>query len=129
MYLIPHMQGEWVVLRENKPNCLPFFWSIETGVYKTGNDFGWGISLVTHEGLVFLQNDNEESSFLAAFDVSTGEERWREEPWKNHDSYTTPLVMERGGEPQLVTVTFEELLAYDARTGKRLWSIPVRRCC
>ena len=52
-------------------------WRVDTGVFSTGNDFGWGISLVYHDGLVFVQNDNEEDSFLVALDSANGEERWR----------------------------------------------------
>jgi outer membrane protein assembly factor BamB len=97
-------------------------WRVDTGVHRTGNDFGWGISLVTHGGLVFLQNDNEESSFLAAFDAATGEERWRAQR-RSGTSWGTPVVWETEGRASLVACGPDTVIAYDPATGEEHWRV------
>ncbi|MHC4908880.1 MAG: PQQ-binding-like beta-propeller repeat protein [Planctomycetota bacterium] len=97
-------------------------WRADTGVFRTGNDFGWGISLVTHGGLVFLQNDNEEASFLAAFDAGTGAQRWRVER-RSGTSWGTPLVCATGERTSLVTTGPDAVIAYDPATGDEQWRV------
>lgn len=97
-------------------------WRTETGVYKTGNDFGWGISLVTHDGLVFLQNDNEEQSFLSAFDAKTGERRWRAER-RSGTSWGTPMICRNEGRTSLVACGPDRVTAYDPATGDEQWRV------
>ena len=97
-------------------------WRVETGVFKTGNDFGWGISLVAHDGLVFLQNDNEESSFVAAFDAKSGEERWRAER-RSGTSWGTPIICRTDGRTSLVASGPDTVIAYDPATGSEQWRV------
>ena len=97
-------------------------WRVETGVYPTGNNFGWGISLVTHGGLVFLQNDNENTSFLAAFDAGSGEEVWRAER-KSGTSWGTPLVLESEGRTSLVACGPDTVTGYDPEDGEVQWQL------
>ena len=54
-------------------------WKKELGTYKSGNGFGSGSSLAISDGRVFVQFDNDESSFVAAFDTQTGEQVWRDD--------------------------------------------------
>ena len=58
-------------------------------------EWGPGSSPVIHDGLVIVQNDRHADSYVAAFDVRTGQEKWRvgrdELP-----SWATPIV-HRGG--------------------------------
>ena len=97
-------------------------WRVETGVHKTGNDFGWGISLVAHDGMVFLQNDNEESSFIAAFDAATGTERWRVDRGSG-TSWGTPVVWSAAGRTSLVACGPDTVIAYDPATGAEHWRV------
>lgn len=97
-------------------------WRVDTGVYKTGNNFGWGTSLVSGAGLVFLQNENQENSFLAAFDAETGEERWRAERGKG-SSWGTPVFWNTGEREQLVALGPGTLTAYEPRSGEVLWAV------
>ncbi|MFT7540309.1 MAG: outer membrane protein assembly factor BamB [Gammaproteobacteria bacterium] len=97
-------------------------WRVETGVFKTGNDFGWGTSLVTVDGLVFLQNDNEEESFLAAFDTKTGKQSWRVERGLG-TSWGTPVLWETAGRTSLVACGPDTVIAYNPSTGEKRWEV------
>ena len=52
-------------------------WNKDLGVYEMQSDWGTGSSPLIHEGLVYLQIDNQEKSFLVAFEGKTGDERLR----------------------------------------------------
>ncbi|MEM7306377.1 MAG: PQQ-binding-like beta-propeller repeat protein [Planctomycetota bacterium] len=96
-------------------------WRVDIGVHKTGSDFGWGISLVADGGLVFVQNDNEEASFLAALDAATGSERWRVERGKG-TSWGTPILL-AGERPQLVACGADTVVSYAPDSGEELWRL------
>lgn len=97
-------------------------WRTETGVFRTGNDFGWGISLVCHEGRVFLQNDNEEGSFIAAFDAESGKEVWRSERTTG-TSWGTPAVWKTAARTSLVASGPDSVVAYAPDTGEEHWRV------
>jgi outer membrane protein assembly factor BamB len=54
-------------------------WSKELGSYPTQFDWGPASSPVMYGDAVYVQCDNEKSSFLVALDKRTGEEMWRAE--------------------------------------------------
>ncbi len=62
-------------------------------------------------------------SWIAAFDRKSGRTLWRVQPPEAHDSYATPTLLASGPGPRLLTATWHLLVAYDARTGERLWSL------
>ena len=97
-------------------------WSVDTGFYSTGNNFGWGISVVAGDGLVFLQNDNEESSFLAAFDAESGTEAWRVERG-NGTSWGTPVLLADEERRSLLATGPDSLVAYDPKSGQEQWRV------
>jgi len=84
-------------------------------------EWGPGSSPVIHDGLVIVQNDRHADSYVVAFDVATGVERWRvgrdEMP-----SWATPLV-HRGARTTIVTNSPKAIRGHDAATGKELWQI------
>ncbi len=60
--------------------------------------------------------------WIAAFDKTSGRELWRIQPPEARDSYATPMLMPHGERLQLLTPSWETLVAYDAESGERLWS-------
>ncbi|MCH7824023.1 MAG: PQQ-binding-like beta-propeller repeat protein [Acidobacteria bacterium] len=62
------------------------------------------------------------SSFIAAFDLADGSERWRTSRDEGRPSFGTPTVYEAPGRPQLITNGGERIRAYDPMTGNELWS-------
>ena len=86
------------------------------------DEWGPASSPVIHEGLVIVQNDRHKDSYVAAFDVATGEQRWRvgrdEMP-----AWSTPVV-HRGERATLVTNSPKFIRGHDATTGREVWRIP-----
>jgi outer membrane protein assembly factor BamB len=65
-------------------------------------------------------------SYLLAHDVATGKLVWKsmrltDAPSEQGDAYTTPIVMNVDGQPQLVVMGANQLDGYDPRTGKQRW--------
>lgn len=97
-------------------------WWVETGVFETSNQFGWASSLVTADGLVFVQNDNEEASFLIALAAEDGEEVWRvERPLGT--AWSTPLLWPHGDGSDLVVCGAGTVVGYAPDTGLVRWSL------
>ena len=69
---------------------------------------------------IILMCDHRGESFLAAISAATGEVAWRTVR-RGKESYATPLVIEHGGTKQVV-ISGQKVIAYDAATGKDLWS-------
>lgn len=66
-------------------------------------------------------------SWLAGFDKTTGELRWRqtrhfETPVENNNAYNTPVPHRHAGKPALLVWGADHLTAHDAANGETLWS-------
>lgn len=87
-------------------------------------DYQWGAasSPILWNGMLFLQADQQKTSWLAAWDAASGKELWRvtrdEIP-----GWATPVVLEHNGEAQLVTNSVKRIRGHDPRTGKLLWEL------
>jgi outer membrane protein assembly factor BamB len=96
-------------------------WSKGLGSFKTRYGWGGAASPVLHEGRVYVVNDNEEKSFLVAFDKATGEEAWRVE--RNEKSnWATPFVWRNKVRTEIVTSGTGKVRSYDL-DGKVLWEL------
>jgi outer membrane protein assembly factor BamB len=83
--------------------------------------FGWGTaaSPVLHGGRLYIVNDNEEKSFLTAFDARTGKPVWR--VMRDEGSnWATPFVWEHDDRTEVVTAGTRRVRSYDL-DGKLLW--------
>ncbi|MFQ5348837.1 MAG: PQQ-binding-like beta-propeller repeat protein [Thermoanaerobaculia bacterium] len=94
--------------------------------YYEESHYGVASSPVVADGRLILLQDREKGDsgdpgWIAAFDKSNGEEAWRDEWMHTCCSYSTPLVVERGGRLEVWNQTALEVVAYDARSGKKLW--------
>jgi outer membrane protein assembly factor BamB len=83
---------------------------------------GTGTSPVLFENLVILQRDENEGkqSLLLAYDITTGRQVWRT-PRTVEASWSTPVIVESAGRPELVANGNQLIVGYDPRTGKELW--------
>jgi outer membrane protein assembly factor BamB len=66
---------------------------------------------------------------LVAHDLQRGKERWKTARMtgakaEECDAYTTPLVVDFQGKPQLIVMGGNQLDAYNPATGKQLWFFP-----
>ncbi|HVR30844.1 MAG TPA: PQQ-binding-like beta-propeller repeat protein, partial [Thermoanaerobaculia bacterium] len=85
--------------------------------------YGWGTaaSPIVHGDLLFIVNDNEDTSFLAALDKRTGEERWRATR-EEGTNWVTPFVWQHELRTELVTAGTDRVRSYDL-DGKLLWEL------
>lgn len=99
-----------------------FLWKTDTGTYETYLDYGTSSSPITDGERIYLQADNEEQAYIAAFDVESGKQVWR----TNRDeitSWSTPFLWKNTQRDELVTVAPRKARAYDPKTGELLWEL------
>ena len=91
--------------------------------YDKSYQWGFGSSPYIFEGLVLVQCDVQESSFLAAIDLLTGEMVWQT-PREEIPTWSSPVgFMAADGTPTVVVTGTKCTAAYHARTGEKLWSL------
>jgi len=95
---------------------------------------GPGSSPILWKNLLIFHLDGSDKQFLAALDKATGKLAWKtDRTGRMHDnpqlkkSYGTPLVIESGGKPQLISPAADWLYSYDPATGRELWKVPYGR--
>ncbi len=96
-------------------------WEKDLGVYPTLNNWGTGSSPVVYKDWLFVQVDNEKSSFLVALDAATGEEKWRAGR-DEKTNYSTPVIWKNKVRDELVACG-KTARSYDPATGKVLWEL------
>ena len=89
-------------------------------------DLGTSPVLTGDKVIVAVMQDGD--SYLAALDLATGEEVWKQTrmydtEWESDQSYSTPQVVESGGREVIVTWGADHLTGHDAATGEQLWEI------
>lgn len=97
-------------------------WKKELGSYPMANGWGTGSSPILADDLVLIQCDNEEKSFLVAFDKKTGDERWRDDR-DERSTWATPYLWKNKDRTELVTGGSNKIRSYDPATGKILWEL------
>ena len=95
-------------------------WQKDLGRMQTLHAHGEGSSPVLHGDTLILCWDHEGDSFLYAFDKRTGKERWKVAR-DEKTSWSTPLVVEEVGKPQVVISATKRVRSYDFATGDLLW--------
>jgi outer membrane protein assembly factor BamB len=85
---------------------------------------GSGGSPTLHNGLLIFSGDGHFEAWVIALDVRTGNVKWKTERRKPFDqAYTTPLVISVNGRDQVVSVGAYRATAYDAGTGREVWTV------
>lgn len=82
-------------------------------------------SPVIHDGLVFIQNDWQRDSHLAAFELETGKETWRVQRDEGM-TWTSPSIVGAGSSARLIVNSPRWVRAFEPRTGKELWRLDNR---
>jgi outer membrane protein assembly factor BamB len=84
---------------------------------------GWGSSAspALHDGRLYVVNDNEEGSFLAAFDARTGKELWRVAR-EERSNWSSPFVWVNPQRTEIVTTGSRKVRSYDTN-GQPLWEL------
>jgi len=103
-------------------------WSKDFGVLDSGffmvktAQWGFASSPIIHDGAVIVQCDVQEDSFLASFDVETGEERWRTDR-DDVPTWSTPTIYEAGGATRIAVNGWHHIGGYDFTTGEEVWKL------
>ncbi len=96
-------------------------WSHPIGPFPSRTGWGTAASPVLHDRRLYIVCDNEEQSFLAAFDARTGKQIWRVER-DEKSSWSTPHVWQHDGKTEIVTNASSRIRSYDLE-GKLLWEL------
>jgi outer membrane protein assembly factor BamB len=96
-------------------------WSKPMDTLKTR--FGWGgaASPVFYKDRLYIVNDNEERSFMAAYDAKTGQEIWRVAR-EEATNWASPFVWEHAQRTEIITKGSKKIRSYGL-DGKVLWEI------
>ena len=93
-------------------------------------DFGGGTSPALWKDRLFVLSDNEDKSFIAAFDTATGKELWRADRTTlaeegRRSGWATPFVWNNELRTEVVAVGTGFAVSYDL-DGKELWRLPIQ---
>jgi outer membrane protein assembly factor BamB len=85
------------------------------------------ISICIQDSLADVQ-DTPAESYIVAHDLMTGKMRWKVErttsaEGEDGDAYTSPLLTQVAGRPQLIVSGAGKLDGYDPRSGRQLWEL------
>lgn len=103
-------------------------WSKDFGVLDSGfyvvpsAQWEFASSPVIFNDMVIVQCDVQKNSFVAAFDIRTGKERWRTSR-DDVPTWSSPNVLEFKSGPQLVLNGWKHIGGYDPLTGKEIWKL------
>jgi outer membrane protein assembly factor BamB len=95
-------------------------WQKDLGRMQTLHAHGEGSSPVIYGDTLIVCWDHEGDSFLYVFDKRTGKERWKVAR-DEKTSWSTPLVVEHEGKPQIIVSATKRVRGYDLATGQQLW--------
>lgn len=122
----PVTDGEHVIafFGSNGLYCLDttgrLVWERDFGDMRVKHGHGEGASPALHGETVVVNWDHEGASFIVAVAKSTGEELWRQ-PRDEITSWATPIVVEQGGQEQVVVSGTKRVRGYDLETGRVIW--------
>ena len=107
-------------------------WKKDLGVVGHAT-YGFGSSPTIYRDVVIVQCDTNlggkptgdaPRSYIAAYDLATGAERWRtSRDEDSSSSFGTPIIYEAAGRSMVVANGGKRARAYDPMTGKEVWSL------
>src|SRR6266496_2784420 len=95
-------------------------WSKDLGRMHTLHAHGEGSSPVLYGNMLIVCWDHEAGSYLYAFDKRTGKQLWKVAR-DEKTSWSTPLVVEHEGRPQIIVSATKRVRGYDLATGTQIW--------
>jgi outer membrane protein assembly factor BamB len=79
-------------------------------------------SPIIYKGVLIVQCDVLENSFVAAFDLKTGKELWKTQR-DEYPGWCTPNIYTNAGKTYVALNGFKNRGAYDLETGKEIWKM------
>lgn len=95
-------------------------WEKQFGEQFTKHGHGEGASPALWGETLAVNWDHEGQSFVAAFDKRSGEPKWRTLRDEG-TSWSTPIVVEQAGKPQLIVSATKAVRGYDLEKGEEIW--------
>lgn len=85
-------------------------------------DAQWGFasSPIIHDGVVIIQSDVLEDSFIGAYDVTNGKELWRTLR-SDVPTWCTPSIYHYNNSTRIAVNGYQFIAGYDFKTGDEIW--------
>ena len=115
--LYAHFGSSGLYCLDVKGNVL---WEKDLGDMSIRMSFGEGSSPVLYGDTLVVNWDHEGDSFIVALHKKTGEELWQDER-NERTSWSTPLIAEIDGKPQVIVSATTRIRGYDLATGDVVW--------
>ncbi len=95
-------------------------WEKDIGKMRKSGTFGEGSCPIIHGNTIVILQDHEGPSFIIALDKRTGDELWKIDR-DERTTWTSPIVVEHSGKPQVIVSATNRSRSYDLETGEVLW--------
>lgn len=95
-------------------------WEKSLGKMNSKHAHGEGASPFLFEDTLIINWDHEGSSFIVALDKNSGEEIWRADR-DEITSWSSPIVYDFEGKPQVIVAGTGAVRAYDLKSGDVIW--------
>ncbi len=89
----------------------------------SGIEWGYASSPVIYKDLIIIQCDIPGTPFIAAFDIATGNERWRTSRADEVSTWCTPAIYSKAGKTQVIANGYRRICGYDFETGREIWRL------
>ncbi len=97
-------------------------WERRWPAYSMRDEWNTGTSPVLHRDRIFIQNDNEEDSWLECLDKRSGGTIWRVDR-EERSTWSTPWLWENELRNELVTIGSNRIRSYSPEDGALLWEL------
>ena len=97
-------------------------WSRDAPVVKMRSNYGHAASPVLFRDHLIIVNDNDTQSFIAAYDKKTGRPLWKVDRTTEGTNWSTPVVWQQEGTPEIVTAGTRGIRAYGL-DGSPRWEL------
>ncbi len=105
-------------------NCLTLagelVWQKDLGDMQVRHGHGEGSSPALYEDTLVVNWDHQGDSFIVALNKRTGKEIWRRQR-DEITSWSSPVIVEVNGKPQVIVAATNFVRGYDLATGKTIW--------
>lgn len=104
-------------------------WRADLGTLDSGwffdPTFQWGhaSSPIIYRNSVILQADQQKGSYIAAWDLDSGKERWKTVRDGEISTWGTPVIVRSATGREEIITNGTKIRGYDPETGKLLWTL------
>lgn len=95
-------------------------WEVDLGDMQVRHAHGEGSSPALYGDTLVVNWDHQGDSFLTAIDTATGKTRWKTMR-DEITSWSSPLIVDVAGKPQIVVAASRRVSGYDLASGKLIW--------